>query len=132
MNLAALNRIDDGKIIDALNAAWNMDHQGGNPNATKLVALGVDDDGMLLWLNDRSDTATDYARQFLMNYSDSSVDGKTFTSAGLYQVYTGDADRRRCRAAHRRRSKRSPGTRRDWNRPVRGRLHRRQEEDRRA
>jgi len=91
MNLAALNRIDDAKIIDALNAAWNMDHQGGNPNATKLVALGVDDDGMLLWLNDRSDTATDYARQFLVNYSDSSVDGKTFTSAGLYQVYTGDA-----------------------------------------
>jgi hypothetical protein len=54
MNVAALNRIDDGKIIDGLNAGWNTSHQGGNPKATPLVAFGVDDDGMLLWLNDRS------------------------------------------------------------------------------
>ena len=93
MNLAALNRIKDGKIIDALNAAWNTDHQGGNPKATPLVAFGVDDDGMLLWLNDRSSTATDYARNFLLNYNDSSasVDGKPVSSAGLSQVYTGQA-----------------------------------------
>jgi hypothetical protein len=91
MNLAALNRINDGQIIDALNAAWNGSQQGGNPNATPLVALGVDDDGMLLWLNDRSDAATSYAKQFLMSYSDptASVDNKPVTSAGLYQVYTG-------------------------------------------
>jgi len=93
MNISALNRIKDGQIIDALNAAWNHDHQGGDPKATPLVALGTDDDGMLLWLNDRSTTATDYARQFLMSYSDStaSVDGKAVTSAGLSQVYTGAA-----------------------------------------
>jgi hypothetical protein len=93
MNLAALNRIKDSKIIDDLNAAWNQDHQAGNTNATPLVAFGVDDDGMLLWLSDRSQTATDYARQFLMNYTNSaaSVDGKPVTSAGLNQVYTGDA-----------------------------------------
>jgi hypothetical protein len=93
MNLAALNRIKDGKIIDALNAAWNTDHQGGDTNATPLVAFGVDDDGMLLWLNDRSATATDYARQFLMNYTDSaaSVDNKPVTSAGCTQIYTGAA-----------------------------------------
>jgi hypothetical protein len=93
MNVAALNRIRDGQIINALNAAWNREHQGGNPNATPLVALGTDDDGMLLWLNDRSTTATDYARQFLLNYNDStaSVDGKPVTSAGLSQVYAGAA-----------------------------------------
>ncbi len=93
MNRAALNRIKDGQIIDALNAAWNKDHQGGNPNATPLVALGTDDDGMLLWLNDRSTTANDYAREFLLNYNDStaSVDGKPVISAGLSQVYTGKA-----------------------------------------
>jgi hypothetical protein len=87
MNLAALNRIDDGKIVAALNAAWN----GSHPSATPLVAFEVDDDGMILWLNDRSDAATKFARQFLMNYSDStaSVDGKPVTSAGLWQVYTG-------------------------------------------
>ncbi|MBV9878420.1 MAG: alkaline phosphatase family protein [Verrucomicrobia bacterium] len=93
MNLAALNRIDDGKIIAALNAGWNKAHQNGNPKATPLVALGTDDDGMLLWLNDRSSTATEYAKEFLTNYSDSSasVDGKKVTSAGLWQIYTGVA-----------------------------------------
>ena len=93
MNVAALNRIKDGKIIDALNAAWNHDHQNGDPNATPLVAQGTDDDGMILWLNDRSALAADYARQFLLNYNDSSVsvDGKPVTSAGLAQVFTGEA-----------------------------------------
>jgi hypothetical protein len=86
MNLAALNRIDDGQIISALNTAW----KGSHPGAT-LVAFMVDDDGMILWLNDRSDAATKFARQFLMNYNNSaaSVDGKPVTSAGLWQVYTG-------------------------------------------
>lgn len=93
MNSAALNRINDSKIIDALNAAWNHDFQGGNANATPLVAFGVDDDGMLLWLNDRSTKATDYAQRFLQNYSDvsASVDGKPVSSAGLTQIYTGAA-----------------------------------------
>jgi hypothetical protein len=85
MNPAALNRISDGKIIAALNAGWN----GIHPSAKPLVALGVDDDGILLWLNDRSTAATDYARQFLLHYQDTSVDGKPVTSAGLLQVYTG-------------------------------------------
>jgi len=89
MNLAALNRINDGQIMTALNAAWKNSH----PSAPNLVAQGTDDDGMLLWLSDRSKTATDFAHDFLLNYSDStaSVDGKAVTSAGLYQVYTGAA-----------------------------------------
>ena len=93
MNIAALNRIRDGQIIGALNAAWNHDHQGGDPNATPLVAQGTDDDGMLLWLNDRSTVATDYARQFLLNYNDptASVDDKPVSSAGLSQIYAGAA-----------------------------------------
>jgi hypothetical protein len=91
MNIAALNRIKDGQIIDALNAAWNKDHQNSDPSATPLVAQGTDDDGMILWLNDRSKTATDYARTFLLGYNDStaSVDGKPVTSAGLTQIYAG-------------------------------------------
>jgi len=93
MNPAALNRIKDGQIIAALNAAWNSSNQGGNSSAAPLVALGTDDDGMLLWLNDRSEAATDFARQFLLNYNDSSasIDGKPVTSAGLLQVYAGAA-----------------------------------------
>jgi hypothetical protein len=48
---------------------------------------------MLLWLNDRSAGATDFARQFLLQYHNgsASVDGKPVTSAGLLQVYAGDA-----------------------------------------
>jgi hypothetical protein len=92
MNVAALNRINDGTIIDALNRAWNTEHQGGNTDATPLVAFGVDDDGMLLWLNDRSKAATDFARNFLLNYNNpaASVDHKPVSSAGLSQVYTGE------------------------------------------
>jgi hypothetical protein len=43
--------------------------------------------------NDRSDAATDFARQFLLNYSDATanVDGKPVTSAGPWQVYAGAA-----------------------------------------
>jgi hypothetical protein len=85
MNKAALNRINDGMIIDALNLAWDPEHP--------LVAFGVNDDGMLLWLNDRSRRATDFARNFLMNYNNNaaSIDHKPVTSAGLSQIYTGDA-----------------------------------------
>src|ERR1700731_1286655 len=36
MNPAALNRIDDGKIITDLNAAWKASNQRGNPKATPL------------------------------------------------------------------------------------------------
>jgi hypothetical protein len=48
---------------------------------------------MLLWLNDRSQTATEFAREFLSNYNDASasVDGKPVSSAGLTQIYTGAA-----------------------------------------
>ena len=97
MNLAALNRLNDGQIIKDLNAAWKASHS----SSRDLVALGVDDDGMILWLNDRSKTATDFAGDFLMNYNFPtginsmgmvvSVDGKPVTSAGLYVAYTGAA-----------------------------------------
>jgi hypothetical protein len=88
MDLASLNRIKDSQIIGAMNAAWKAQH----PQASQpLVAQGTDDDGMLLWLNDRSETATDFARSFLLSYNDSSasVDGKPVVSAGLKTVFAG-------------------------------------------
>jgi hypothetical protein len=89
MNIAALNRIDDGMIIDDLNQAWSNGHH----NAPPLVAFAIDDDGMVVWLNDRSRNATDFAGNFLIHYNNSaaSIDHKPVTSAGLSQVYTGDA-----------------------------------------
>ena len=88
---AALTRIDDGKIIDALNAAWKT-----KSGTTKdLVAFAIDDDGILMWLNDRSQTAEAFAKSFLVGYSgtgnDISKNPKPFSSSGLdpNKIYTG-------------------------------------------
>jgi arylsulfatase A-like enzyme len=96
---AALTRIDDGAVTDALNAAWATTHPG-----TTLVAQSTDDDGMLLWLNDRSPAATAFARQFLAGYdgTGTGADGtakatsyastpKAYHAAGLSTIYAGAA-----------------------------------------
>ncbi|MEW2398089.1 alkaline phosphatase family protein [Streptomyces sp. NPDC046862] len=54
----SLTRIDDGPLLDGLNAAWKTAH----PGAGDLVAHAVDDDAMLLWLNDRSQAAVKFAK----------------------------------------------------------------------
>ena len=46
----ALTRIDDGPIIDGVNAAWKAAH----PGAGDLVVGGTDDDAIMWWLSDRS------------------------------------------------------------------------------
>src|SRR5262249_54069645 len=60
----ALTRIPDGPIIDALNAAWQTKHQ----NAGDLVAFSVNDDGMLIWLSDRSTAPENFAASFLLGH----------------------------------------------------------------
>ena len=45
-----LARVPDSPIISAINAAWTAAH----PGAKALVIFSTDDDGMLLWLSDRS------------------------------------------------------------------------------
>jgi Type I phosphodiesterase / nucleotide pyrophosphatase len=87
---SALTRIPDGPIIDALNAAW----QSAHPTATSpLVSFSVDDDGMLIWLSDRSPEATSFAKSFLLNHSGTGNDingnPKAYTSSGLSQVFAG-------------------------------------------
>ncbi|MGW0207004.1 alkaline phosphatase family protein [Streptomyces sp. NPDC003233] len=85
----ALTRIDDGPLLDGLNAAWKAAH----PGAGDLVAHSVDDDGMLLWLNDRSEAATSFAKQYLLAQSGQGNDingkAKAFTNSGLSKVYAG-------------------------------------------
>jgi hypothetical protein len=86
-----LTRIDDGKILDALDAAWAAQY----PSAVQpLVAFSVDDDGMLIWLNDRSPVATHFAAQFLLGFNGTGngITGapKAFTSSGLTQVFAGE------------------------------------------
>ncbi|MBO4252745.1 alkaline phosphatase family protein [Streptomyces griseorubiginosus] len=88
---SALTRIDDGPLLDGLNAAWKSAH----PGAGDLVAHAVDDDAMLLWLTDRSRAATDFAKAYLLAQSGTGngIDGeaKPFTAGGLKTVYAGAA-----------------------------------------
>lgn len=85
---AKLTRIDDGKIIDALNAAWKAGGHSGD-----LVAFAIDDDGMYMWLNDRTQPALDFARTFLLDHSGTGTDitgaSKAYTQSGLASVYAG-------------------------------------------
>jgi arylsulfatase A-like enzyme len=86
---AKLTRIDDGAIINALNAAWKSAGHSGN-----LVAFSIDDDGMYMWLNDRSQPAADFAKNFLLHHSGSGTDvtgaPKAYTASGLATVYAGE------------------------------------------
>lgn len=89
---AALTRIPDAPIVTALDNAW----KAGHPTATApLVAQTTDDDAMLMWLSDRSAAATDFARNFLLNYSGTGNDingqPRPYTQAGLSQIYAGAA-----------------------------------------
>ena len=95
MDLASLRRVDDGGIIDNLNTAWARWHTGSAP----LVTFSVDDDGMLLWLSDRSPAALGFAKTYLLTHSapanlatdPKGVYSATVQSSGLTKVYTGPA-----------------------------------------
>jgi hypothetical protein len=87
---AALTRIPDGPIAAALDAAWASAH----PTAkAPLVAFSINDDGMLMWLTDRSAAATSFAKEFLLNHSGTGNDingnPKPYTASGLTKVYAG-------------------------------------------
>jgi hypothetical protein len=92
---AALRRVDDGAIIDALNAGWTSAHPGAKP----LVDFAVDDDGMLMWLSNRSAAARSYVTHYLLTHSAPAnliTDPKgtfssTVQSSGLTRVLTGAA-----------------------------------------
>lgn len=92
-----LRLIDDGEVIGAVNAAWASSH----PAAAPLVAFGVNDDGMLLWLSDRSPAAERFARDFLWNYVPLKVGGSdangrfvdysgSVQHSGLQRIYAGE------------------------------------------
>jgi len=92
---AALRRVDDGPIVDALNAAWTTKH----PKAAALVRFSVDDDGMLLWLSNRQPAALAFAKNYLLTHNAAAnriddpkgVYSATVKSSGLTKIYTGAA-----------------------------------------
>ena len=87
----ALARVPDSPIINAINAAWTAAH----PGAGKLVIFSTDDDGMLLWLSDRSQTAADFVKTYLLTHSaaGNNISGNAITvsASGLRAVYAGAA-----------------------------------------
>ncbi|NYJ76263.1 alkaline phosphatase family protein [Allobranchiibius huperziae] len=84
-----LTRIDDGPIIDGIDKAWAARH----PQNTSLVAQSLDDDGMLLWLSDRSAAATAFVKAYLLAHpaTGNTVTGgsRTLPSSGLTAAYAG-------------------------------------------
>ncbi|WIX76764.1 alkaline phosphatase family protein [Amycolatopsis carbonis] len=85
----ALTRIDDGALLDGLNAAWRAAH----PGAADLVAQSTEDDAMLLWLTDRSAAATTFAKNYLLAQSGTGNGAtgaaKPFVHSGLATVHAG-------------------------------------------
>ncbi|MBO0804464.1 MAG: alkaline phosphatase family protein, partial [Nocardiopsaceae bacterium] len=90
-NGADLARVPDAPIISAINAAWAKTHPGN----TKLVEFSTDDDGMLLWLSDRSQPAANFVKNYLLTHSaaGNTINGSSTTvpASGLKTVYAGAA-----------------------------------------
>jgi hypothetical protein len=86
-----LTRIDDGPIVDGINAAWQTAH----PGAGNVVAAGTDDDAVMMWLNPKTQEAADFVRTYLLSHSatGNTVDGgsRTLTQSGLRKVFAGAA-----------------------------------------
>jgi hypothetical protein len=105
-NPNALTRIDDGPIIDAISAAWKKLHPKVTRNLVAAdpgnTAAGSRDDAFPLWLTNRSATATQFVKDYLLthkatgntyNAGDPTKAGpvRTLQSSGLTKVYAGDA-----------------------------------------
>jgi hypothetical protein len=88
---AALARVPDSPVIAAINAAWTAAH----PGAGKLVIFSTDDDGMLLWLSDRSQPAANFVKNYLLTHpaAGNNIKGAPITvpASGLTKVYAGAA-----------------------------------------
>jgi hypothetical protein len=84
-----LTRIDDGPIIDAINAAWTAQH----PGAGKLIVAGTDDDLWQSYLSNRSQAAADFVKSYLWNHSATGATygggSRTLPHSGLAQIYAG-------------------------------------------
>src|SRR6201996_2559600 len=88
-NNSQLQRINDAPIIAGVNAAWAAQH----PGSKTLIVQEADDDGLLWWLSDRSQAATDFVKNYLWTHSAPAVNfaGQTITvqHSGLKAIYAG-------------------------------------------
>ena len=86
-----LTRIDDGPIMDGVNAAWAATHPGAAP----LIAAGTDDDAIMWWLSDQSPAAAEFASHYLWTHTatgNTATGGsRTLEHSGLAKIYAGKA-----------------------------------------
>jgi hypothetical protein len=84
-----LTRIDDGQIIDGINAEWAATH----PEVPELIAHSVDDDAMIMWLSDRSPSAASFVADRLRAKAGEGTDiagkPKAFRASGTDRIYAG-------------------------------------------
>jgi hypothetical protein len=86
-----LTRIDDGPIMDGVNAAWAASH----PGAPKLISAGTDDDAIMWWLSDQSQEAAQFVKHYLWTHTatgNTAAGGsRTLEHSGLVKIYAGEA-----------------------------------------
>jgi hypothetical protein len=86
-----LTRIDDGPIMDGVNAAWAATHPGAAP----LIAAGTDDDAVMWWLSDQSQEAARFVKHYLWTHTatgNTATGGtRTLPHSGLVKIYAGKA-----------------------------------------
>ena len=89
LNNNQLQRIDDGPIISGVNTAWAALH----PSNQTLVVQEADDDGLLWWLSDTSQTAANFVKNYLWTHSAPAINyaGQTVPvqHSGLAQIFAG-------------------------------------------
>jgi len=81
--------VQDGPIIDAINAAWAQTH----PSNTKLIVAGTDDDLWQSYLSDNSQVADNFVKTYLWNHTAQGLDVDhnpvTVQHSGLTQIWAG-------------------------------------------
>ncbi len=89
MQPETLTRIDDGAIIDDINAEWAK----GHPDTKELIVHSVNDDAMIMWLADRSPEAVAFVKDRLSARAGMGTDiggkPKPFTASGTEKIYAG-------------------------------------------
>ena len=81
--------VQDGPIIDAINAAWQHTH----PANPKLIVAGTDDDLWQSYLSDNSQAACDFVKTYLWNHTaqgyDVDLKPVTVQHSGLTRIWAG-------------------------------------------
>jgi hypothetical protein len=81
--------VQDGPIIDAINAAWAKTH----PSNTSLIIAGTDDDLWQSYLSDNSQSACNFVKAYLWDHTASGFDVNknpvTVQHSGLAQIWAG-------------------------------------------